>query len=941
MEFLNTKNIISLGLLEDGIYPNKSTLSIIYLYYRNDGNLYMYRTSDEIEVNLSLLSSYDNELLYCISDVDNINDLNIIDFNSINIVSDTSTIHYEYPRKKENYIYLLIPAVNLIQSIFINNIICTELFSMSGVYKHKEFDYYIYKSNTKIELEPISNIIINLTHISNKYRTFNYFKEGIRDKEYFDLNVIRVSKNEIDSIPIIDKQVILEYDTNTIYVDNVNSRTIYCIQADDDDLENTIINGVSVIREKTVKTYTPKTYSGMGRVILRKNMVGVVNVLTQSMINQANTIYEIRYDFDLNGETITIPKNSILKFEGGSLSNGTIHSESTAFIDYNKLSFLRNVMITGTFRRNVSTLYVTRIFDISSYDSITEIINNALAISEDIYIEGSDIPYKASKTNVVTVPSNSKIRGDGKAVIKAQDEHPAWTFLFNIRYANNVEFSNLIIDGNRENTLNSWEANHLIYILSSTNIKIHGCKLSGARGDAIDIAGKERDDLPIGFCEFIEIYDNEFTNCGRNCLTLNSYRRNIEIHNNKFYGYTYAQYLDCEPTYKDVDSGLMNNLVISNNLFDGRGQNHYPAILTLDSGIMPKEYNPDGYKFVDRVKVTNNIIYNGAIHFNFASYVECTGNTIINDSPSPVYADSVLYAVGYAEMYSIKDNYVYDNVNKVRFSWNRFYPDNRIENLVMSKNFIHCNKMEFFDVGNFIMSENVISVNDSISILKQNVNRPVYIRVINNKLDIGNRLEIVGQTNVIEDLVLENAVVKDNIINVNKESLMTNIKYAEYDNFGYYSADVNKSTSKYNNFPTKGTSNELPTLKSWDAGFEFFDTDLKSKVIWTGQNWCPVTYTKSAIAYLPNINSAYTGSMHYDTTYHRPLFFNGEKWLYADGVKADTKYSGTFADKPQSIPVGFSYFCTDKQTAEGTTNGIMIYHKGGNVWVDALGRVVV
>lgn len=220
MEFLNTKNIISLGLLEDGIYPNKSTLSIIYLYYRIDGNLYMYRTSDEIEVNLSLLSSYDNELLYCISDVDNINDLNIIDFNSINIVSDTSTIHYEYPRKKENYIYLLIPAVNSIQSISINNIICTELFSMSGVYKHKEFDYYIYKSNTKIELEPISNIIINLTHISNKYRTFNYFKEGIRDKEYFDLNVIRVSKNEIDSIPIVDKQLIFEYDTNTIYLDN-------------------------------------------------------------------------------------------------------------------------------------------------------------------------------------------------------------------------------------------------------------------------------------------------------------------------------------------------------------------------------------------------------------------------------------------------------------------------------------------------------------------------------------------------------------------------------------------------------------------------------------------------------------------------------------------------------------------------------------------------
>ena len=34
------------------------------------------------------------------------------------------------------------------------------------------------------------------------------------------------------------------------------------------------------------------------------------------------------------------------------------------------------------------------------------------------------------------------------------------------------------------------------------------------------------------------------------------------------------------------------------------------------------------------------------------------------------------------------------------------------------------------------------------------------------------------------------------------------------------------------------------------------------------------------------------------------------------------------------------YFCTDKQTTEGASNGIMIYHKGNNVWVDALGRVV-
>ena len=50
--------------------------------------------------------------------------------------------------------------------------------------------------------------------------------------------------------------------------------------------------------------------------------------------------------------------------------------------------------------------------------------------------------------------------------------------------------------------------------------------------------------------------------------------------------------------------------------------------------------------------------------------------------------------------------------------------------------------------------------------------------------------------------------------------------------------------------------------------------------------------------------------------------------------------SGTFASRPINSPIGFKYFCTDKQTSEGATNGIMIYHKGNNVWVDALGRII-
>lgn len=46
---------------------------------------------------------------------------------------------------------------------------------------------------------------------------------------------------------------------------------------------------------------------------------GLMNLLTQDMINEPNTIYHIQYDYDLNGQTITVPEGCTLEFEGGSL----------------------------------------------------------------------------------------------------------------------------------------------------------------------------------------------------------------------------------------------------------------------------------------------------------------------------------------------------------------------------------------------------------------------------------------------------------------------------------------------------------------------------------------------------------------------------------------------------------------------------------------------
>lgn len=64
--------------------------------------------------------------------------------------------------------------------------------------------------------------------------------------------------------------------------------------------------------------------SGASCTITDSTKIELRNILTPAMINQPNTIYEIRYDFDLNGGTINVPENCTLKFEGGSLNNGFI-----------------------------------------------------------------------------------------------------------------------------------------------------------------------------------------------------------------------------------------------------------------------------------------------------------------------------------------------------------------------------------------------------------------------------------------------------------------------------------------------------------------------------------------------------------------------------------------------------------------------------------------
>lgn len=63
------------------------------------------------------------------------------------------------------------------------------------------------------------------------------------------------------------------------------------------------------------RKYNKANFSGKGFNILRKKLSNDLNILTSDMLSESDTIYNIRYDYNLNGQTVEIPQGCILNFD--------------------------------------------------------------------------------------------------------------------------------------------------------------------------------------------------------------------------------------------------------------------------------------------------------------------------------------------------------------------------------------------------------------------------------------------------------------------------------------------------------------------------------------------------------------------------------------------------------------------------------------------------
>lgn len=249
MAVINLRNIVALGVLEDGVYPSVyngqtgeyigtvdgegagvKTVPTLYMYYRKNGHLYLYRTKERIEIDLTNVTAYDNSALFKLTEKSDISSAKITEFESRNI----DVGHYEYKvpwvKSTQQYLYILVPIVRSIHTITVQGIISNQIFTLTGIYVHEGKSWWIYRTNVKTnfdfndavneildvqvyvreltaeDLNPIEQLTkLLFEHINNKFNPHEVTKEqvglgNVDNTADMDKPVSRPQKEYIDAL---------------------------------------------------------------------------------------------------------------------------------------------------------------------------------------------------------------------------------------------------------------------------------------------------------------------------------------------------------------------------------------------------------------------------------------------------------------------------------------------------------------------------------------------------------------------------------------------------------------------------------------------------------------------------------------------------------------------------------------------------------------------
>ena len=182
-----------------------------------------------------------------------------------------------------------------------------------------------------------------------------------------------------------------------------------------DDYKVTVANSVVTLTRKYSGSISPTTFemynTGVRVIVEDYTTISEKNIITQEDINKVDTIYEIRYDFDLDGKTITIPNNCVLYFTSGKFYNGSINMDNTIVSTLYE-DVLSEINISGNYYNIQKYIKDTKSLFQASIDKLNDTvypITLGFNVSPNIEAMNTSINYSVVSDGKSLIPDIMKI----------------------------------------------------------------------------------------------------------------------------------------------------------------------------------------------------------------------------------------------------------------------------------------------------------------------------------------------------------------------------------------------------------------------------------------------------------------------------------------------------------------------------------------------------
>ena len=649
------------------------------------------------------------------------------------------------------------------------------------------------------------------------------------------------------------------------------------------------------------RAYEPDKFSGKGYKILRKNIVcntetkEAKNILTQDMINEPNTVYEIRYDFDLNGETINIPEGCTLKFEGGSLSNGFAEFNSSAkIVNYGfLLQIHNNNVVSNTYHQidyydNIEfpIYYVDPESNINTPNGSLEkpfnCVNQALLYTTRIAIK------RGTKINIYR---EFEFQQNYHAVI-----FPKHTFSIEA-YGRGT---NPIIDGTvymffQDSDVQNLDNNIYLVNLLNTTFQVTGGTYTVNKNNSVLLnSGICSDLLQSQNGRILNIVNEKSLNLQEETFCLATDFSYIKYHTSK--SITAKQiFLGAHGIYSNNVSFSVKDITIRN--------------------ISKHGIASDCCKF----KVTNCKLYNigggvqsfnggtfedGMIQFGNALQIYKGNANVTNEycnfSNNYIYNVYDAGATFQGTVTPFTNSIIENNIIKNCLYGIEFFTDESIKDkndvYIGNNEILYCSKQS--RLFSYFLSGNPTQFRDYACAFRFGTGiTKKGIKIFNNKIEYCDNIfttYLNPQFTFINNIIIgtyENAIYANMTTEVEKYIF----KYGSKNRIDYLESIINNQDIGFNN----------KLIIVGDTGSDSKNIELDS--------------------------NGFDGYNYFNSSYGRPVWWNGSRWVFSDGYRDETNYSGSSNLRPTIIRQGFQYFDTTLNKPIWWT---------GSKWVDATGADV-